>query len=93
MILLPVKSTFVELVTDDERCHCGAGSGTRPDSDTGGVRSKHARLIGAEGALAGYIHNDWRGVHFKPVIDASYWGISDSYKHITTLRVGSQTQS
>src|SRR5438477_7608681 len=50
------ENALGELVADDERCHCGAGSGTRPDSDTGDVRSKHTRLVGAEGALTAYIH-------------------------------------
>jgi len=66
--LLPVWKLAKELVAENCR-NCGA---SWRDEDTRGVKPNHARLVRAEGALAGRAHCAWSGSYFESVIHGTY---------------------
>ena len=69
--LLPVQKLAWELVA--ENCdNQGASSRIGGDRGTRGDKPNHARLVRAEGALAGRAYRVWMAFYFKAVIHAAY---------------------
>ena len=69
--LLPVQKLAWELVA--ENCdNQGASSRIGGDRGTRGVKPNHARLVRAEGALAGRAYRVWMAFYFKAVIHGAY---------------------
>ncbi len=66
-----VQKLVCELVAENSH-NRGATSRSRGDRGTRGVKPKHARLVRAEGALAGRPYRVWMALYFKAVIHGAY---------------------